>query len=66
MTKKSKPKKKTESYTVFDGARGKTFRTLGEARAYANSYQRKTGEFVSVEKTGRKVTHVYGAKPISR
>lgn len=63
---KSKPKKKTESYTVFDGARGKTFKTLGEARAYANSYQRKTGEFVSVEKTGRKVTHVYGAKPVSR
>lgn len=63
---KKKSTKKTESYTVFDSARGKTFRTLPEARAYANAYARKTGEIVAVEQTGRKVTHTYGASSVSR
>lgn len=58
--------RKTESYTVFDSARGKTFKTLSEARAYANAYARKTGEIVAVEQTGRKVTHTYGASSVSR
>ena len=63
---KKKSTKKTESYTVFDSARGKTFMTLPEARAYANASARKTGEIVAVEQTGRKVTHNYGASPVSR
>lgn len=63
---KKKSTKKTESYTVFDSARGKTFKTLPEARAYANAYARKTGEIVAVEQTGRKVTHAYGASSVSR
>ena len=63
---KKKSTKKTESYTVFDSARGKTFKTLPEARAYANAYARKTGEIVAVEQTGRKVTHTYGASSVSR
>ncbi len=65
-TAKRKSTKKTESFTVFDSARGKTFKTLPEARAYANAHARKTGEIVAVEQTGRKVTHVYGAKPIAK
>lgn len=64
--KKAPAKRKTESYTVFDSARGKTFKTLPEARAYANAYARKTGEIVAVEQTGRKVTHTYGASSVSR
>ena len=63
---KKKSTKKTESCTVFDSARGKTFKTLPEARAYANAYARKTGEIVAVEQTGRKVTHTYGASSVSR
>ena len=63
---KKKSTKKTESYTVFDSARGKTFKTLPEARAYANAYARKTGEIVAVEQMGGKVTHTYGASSVSR
>ena len=47
------------SYTAYTTKRGRTYATLTEARRDADEHQRKTGVFVAVEETRRKVTHKY-------
>ena len=47
------------TYTVWDSKKGKTFATLNEANAYERAYRKRTGEFVSITKGERKVTHKY-------
>lgn len=56
------PKKPTAAptYTVWDGKRGKTFATAGEASGYAEEYRKKTGEILTITQTKRKATHEYG------
>lgn len=56
------PKKPTDAptYTVWDGKRGKTFATAGEASGYAEEYRKKTGEILTITQTKRKATHEYG------
>lgn len=54
---------KPQTYTVFDTRTGKTFATKAEAEAYEKDFRKKTGIFVSVESTHRKVTHTYGLTP---
>ena len=51
---------KPTTWKVFDTRRGKTFATEKEATAYEREFRKKTGIFVSVERTKRKVTHTYG------
>lgn len=37
----------------------KVFATAEKAEAYADEYRKKTGIFLAVEHTNKKVTHVY-------
>jgi hypothetical protein len=65
MTKKKTKKSvkkltvKPTTYTVYDGKSGKTFATLDEAKAYEADYRKKTGNFVSIEKTTKKPTYKF-------
>ena len=47
------------SYTAYVTKRGRTFETLTEARRAADEHQRRTGVYVAIEETRRKVTHRY-------
>ena len=58
--KKKESSENQQQFTVFDTCRGKTFATEAEAKAYEREYRKRTGIFVSVERTQRKVTHKYG------